>query len=339
MANTSHINQIQTLSENTSLVKLIAGGRPLRETETYDGSIMYVVLDWVGIITEVPFTKSDDTYYKNCLSAWDKLRITFESNLTILKFRSRMTINYNNKSYEGMDEEDLLFMATVIGRNETTEAINRLMIRLGLYAYYSEKYGIQPPSQSTEPLTIEDYRAHQADRFKGIKDLATKASDYTKNAENGVFFAHMNNLLLWAVCKSTAPEIKYLRANALLENMGLKTFGTNSKEPNKTNVQTSVNYLDEDEMKRLARLTDMVYISVEEFESQGGFTLREFITTIKSIIHMLRREVLMNDYKSKYTPKEATQKVEQEFEEYRQLLLSKISSNKQLPAQLKLFDD
>lgn len=103
---------------------------------------------------------------------------------------------------------------------------------------------------------IRDIRASEARFYSQILDVIATAVDYQKGDDrNRVFFGRIQNKLHFAVTGQTAAEILAIRANPTEPNMGL----TNFKGPKvrKGDVTVAKNYLLEDEIRTLNRLTTM----------------------------------------------------------------------------------
>jgi len=69
---------------------------------------------------------------------------------------------------------------------------------------------------------IREIRASERRFYQKITDIYATSSDYDKDAPmTKEFFANVQNKLLFAITKNTAPEIIYERADAEKKSMGL----------------------------------------------------------------------------------------------------------------------
>ena len=101
---------------------------------------------------------------------------------------------------------------------------------------------------------IREIRLSERRIYLKITDIFALASDYDKNsAITRQFFAFIQNQLHFAIAGGTAAEIIFERANKTKDNMGLSTwkYAPDGKIL-KTDVTIAKNYLEENELKRLA---------------------------------------------------------------------------------------
>ena len=109
---------------------------------------------------------------------------------------------------------------------------------------------------------IRDIRASEKRFYQKIRDLFMLSEDYDisdKNTE--LFFAEIQNKLLFAVTKSTAAEIISHRAKADLPNMGLTTW--KGSRVRKEDIFIAKNYLKEDEIDMLNRMVTLFLDTAE----------------------------------------------------------------------------
>lgn len=104
---------------------------------------------------------------------------------------------------------------------------------------------------------IRDIRASEKRFYQKVRDIfATTSVDYDGRSETArTFFATIQNKLLYAVTGRTAAELITDRADATHPTMGLTTWKGNRIR--KGDVIVSKNYLTEDELSELNRLTTM----------------------------------------------------------------------------------
>jgi hypothetical protein len=105
---------------------------------------------------------------------------------------------------------------------------------------------------------IREIRASEANVYRELREIIALCSDYAAMDEHrkNVFFASVQNKLLYAVTGMTAQEIRVSRAVGTRENMGLTTW--KGRQPNKRDIETAKNFLADAEMKDLNRFTNML---------------------------------------------------------------------------------
>ena len=109
---------------------------------------------------------------------------------------------------------------------------------------------------------IRDIRASEKRFYQKVRDLFALSSDYqTREKETSVFFAEVQNKLLYATTRHTAAEIIVERADPSQPNMALTTWS--GSRVRKQDIIVAKNYLTEDEVDTLNRL---VVIFLEQAE-------------------------------------------------------------------------
>lgn len=109
---------------------------------------------------------------------------------------------------------------------------------------------------------IREIRASEKRFYQKVRDLFALSSDYQDDEKNAqLFFAEVQNKLLYAVTQHTAAEIIVQRANANTPNMNLTTW--KGSRVRKADVIIAKNYLSADEIDSLNRL---VVIFLEQAE-------------------------------------------------------------------------
>lgn len=109
---------------------------------------------------------------------------------------------------------------------------------------------------------IREIRASEKRFYQKVRELFALSSDYQANEQGAqLFFAEVQNKLLYAVTQHTAAEIIRDRANASAPNMGLTTW--EGSRVRKADVIVAKNYLSADEVDTLNRL---VVIFLEQAE-------------------------------------------------------------------------
>ncbi len=109
---------------------------------------------------------------------------------------------------------------------------------------------------------IREIRASEKRFYQKVRDLFSLSSDYRGNdAGTQLFFAEVQNKLLYAVTQKTAAELIVARANPAEPNMALTTW--EGSRVRKADVVVAKNYLTADEVDTLNRL---VVIFLEQAE-------------------------------------------------------------------------
>lgn len=114
---------------------------------------------------------------------------------------------------------------------------------------------------------IRDIRASEKRFYQKVRDLFALSSDYDKTDQaTQVFFATVQNLLIYAVTQKTAAELITARANAADPNFGLLAW--KGDKVRKTDIVVAKNYLTEDEIDTLNRLV-VIFLETAELRAKG----------------------------------------------------------------------
>ena len=109
---------------------------------------------------------------------------------------------------------------------------------------------------------IREIRASEKRFYQKVRDLFALSSDYRAGDTSAqLFFAEVQNKLIYAVTRHTAAELIVARANAAQPNMALTTW--EGSRVRKADVIVAKNYLQSDEVDTLNRL---VVIFLEQAE-------------------------------------------------------------------------
>jgi hypothetical protein len=109
---------------------------------------------------------------------------------------------------------------------------------------------------------IREIRASEKRFYQKVRDLFALSADYQADDRNAqLFFAEVQNKLLFAVAQKTAAEIVVSRADPASPNMALTTWS--ATRVRKSDVIIAKNYLSADEVDTLNRL---VVIFLEQAE-------------------------------------------------------------------------
>jgi hypothetical protein len=113
---------------------------------------------------------------------------------------------------------------------------------------------------------IREIRASEVRVYQRIREIFALASDYVEDEqETKIFFAFMQNKMHFAAAGMTAAEIVRKRADAKKANMGLTSW--KGGRVLKRDVATAKNYLNEEEIDTLNRITVM-FLDQAEFRAQ-----------------------------------------------------------------------
>ena len=122
---------------------------------------------------------------------------------------------------------------------------------------------------------------------------------------------------LIAVIGHTAAELIYTRANANKENMGLTNW-KNSPDGliYKYDVSIAKNYLTEEELNKLNRLTLAFLDYAEDMAYEHTvMTMNDWINATDKLLKFREKNIL--NHSGKITHKEAVDKAESEYDKYR----------------------
>ncbi len=114
---------------------------------------------------------------------------------------------------------------------------------------------------------IRDIRASEKRFYQKVRDLFALCSDYDKtDRSTQVFFATVQNLLIYAVTQKTAAELVTVRANPADPHFGLLAW--KGDKVRKTDVVVAKNYLTEDEIDTLNRLV-VIFLETAELRAKS----------------------------------------------------------------------
>jgi len=114
---------------------------------------------------------------------------------------------------------------------------------------------------------IRDIRASEKRFYQKLRELFALASDYdSSDKATQMFFAEVQNKLLYATTQQTAAELITTRANADKSNMGLTNW--QGSIVRKQDIYTAKNYLTNDEIDTLNRLT-VIFLETAELRAKN----------------------------------------------------------------------
>ncbi len=114
---------------------------------------------------------------------------------------------------------------------------------------------------------IRDIRASEKRFYQKVRDLFALSSDYDKTDKaTQVFFATVQNLLIFAVTRKTAAELITTRANPADPHFGLRAW--KGDKVRKADIVVAKNYLTEDEIDTLNRLV-VIFLETAELRAKS----------------------------------------------------------------------
>ena len=139
---------------------------------------------------------------------------------------------------------------------------------------------------------IRDIRASEKRFYQKVRDLLALSSDYDKTDKaTQMFFAETQNKLLYAVTHQTAAEIIVSRADASQPNMALTSWKGNVVR--KQDIYTAKNYLKDDEIDVLNRLTVLFLDSAElRVKERKDLTLNYWRNNVDALLNFQNKDVL-----------------------------------------------
>lgn len=139
---------------------------------------------------------------------------------------------------------------------------------------------------------IRDIRASEKRFYQKVRDLLALSSDYDKTDKaTQMFFAETQNKLLYAVTHQTAAEIIVSRADASQPNMALTSWKGNVVR--KQDIYTAKNYLKDDEIDMLNRLTVLFLDSAElRVKERKDLTLSYWRNNVDALLNFQNKDVL-----------------------------------------------
>jgi len=141
-------------------------------------------------------------------------------------------------------------------------------------------------------VRIRDIRASEKRFYQKVRDLLALSSDYDKTDKaTQMFFAETQNKLLYAVTHQTAAEIIVSRADASQPNMALTSW--NGNVVRKQDIYTAKNYLKDDEIDMLNRLTVLFLDSAElRVKERKDLTLNYWRNNVDALLNFQNKDVL-----------------------------------------------
>ncbi len=175
---------------------------------------------------------------------------------------------------------------------------------------------------------IKEIRASERMLYQQIKDIYALSADYDNDRQQTMlFFAKVQNKLLFAISGKTGPEIIHSRVDSNKENIGLTSF-KNSPDGRvtKQDVEIAKNYLQEPEMKELRYIVNLFLDYAEhKAESEEKIFMREWEILLDDFLTFNKKEILPRA--GSISLEKALEKAHNEYFKYRENL--KISEKKE----------
>jgi len=158
---------------------------------------------------------------------------------------------------------------------------------------------------------IRDIRTSEKRFYQKIRDLFSLSEDYDKtDKKTELFFAEVQNKLLFATTHHTAAEIIIQRAKAEDLNMGLTSW--KGSRVRKEDVIIAKNYLSEDEIDTLNRMVTLFLDTAElRIKEQIPLSTDFWKQEADSVIQFSRKPLLLN--KGKVSNEQAKDFAEKQY--------------------------
>lgn len=166
---------------------------------------------------------------------------------------------------------------------------------------------------------IRVIRVSERMSYQKITDIfMTTSVDYNKDSKEAyTFFKIVQNKLHYAITGHTAAELIFERANADKVNMGLTNW-KNSPDGliYKYDVGIAKNYLTEEELKKLERLTVSFLDYAEDMALEHKImTMNDWILATDKLLKFRDKKIL--SHSGNISHKQAVEKAENEYEKFR----------------------
>lgn len=141
---------------------------------------------------------------------------------------------------------------------------------------------------------IRDIRASEKRFYQKVRDLFALSVDYDHDPDvTGLFFAEVQNKMLFAVTQHTAAEIVVQRADPNQSNMALTAW--KSGRVRKEDVITAKNYLRAEEIDQLNRIVTL-FLDFAELRTlqRSNIRMADWRQNVDSFIQFTERPLLQN---------------------------------------------
>jgi hypothetical protein len=139
---------------------------------------------------------------------------------------------------------------------------------------------------------IRSIRASEKRFYQKVREMYATAIDYDPTSPTSqVFFATVQNKMLWAITGHTAAEIDKLRSDPSAMNMGLTSWS--GSVVRKADVVTAKNYLASEEIHELDRIVTM-FLDYAEDQAQRrqSMTMADWAGKLDAFLSLNERDLL-----------------------------------------------
>jgi hypothetical protein len=162
---------------------------------------------------------------------------------------------------------------------------------------------------------IRDIRSSEKRFYQKVLEIYATSVDYDPRADaSTLFFKTVQNKMHYAAHGQTAAEVIYTHANAAKDHMGLTHWDGQhqGKPPRKADAMVAKNYLSEDKIEPLNRVTT-AYLEFAELQAQGrrAMHMADWIAKLDEFLKLADRGVLTGAGRISHAA--AMAKVEAEF--------------------------
>lgn len=143
---------------------------------------------------------------------------------------------------------------------------------------------------------IRDIRSSEKRFYQKVLEIYATSVDYDPRAESSTrFFKTVQNKMHYAAHGQTAAEVIYTHADASKDHMGLTHWDgqKQGKPPRKADAMIAKNYLSEEQIEPLNRVTT-AYLEFAELQAQGRrpMHMADWIAKLDEFLKLADREIL-----------------------------------------------
>lgn len=153
---------------------------------------------------------------------------------------------------------------------------------------------LEADKKAREELFAEIRRIRTSDKeaYRKITDILATSYDYDPNAPMvRLMFAHLQNLVHYAIHGHTAAELIVERVGVEKPNLGLQTW--KGKKVTKADVKVAKNYLKPDELSKMQRLAEGLLLDAELLCELGrGMSMQDWMDLLEGKMKLLSLPLL-----------------------------------------------
>ncbi len=277
-------------------------GRPAINAPFFNDSIWFTQKQIAELFdTNVP---NINEHIKNIYSSQE-----LPENTTIREFRIVV-----NRGFRGEVEEPVLHynldMVIAVGYRVNTKKATefRIWATQVLHEYIQKGFALddnrfkeayQSDKEYFKELRerIKEIRASEKMLYQQIKLIYSLSADYNHDkTQTMLFFAKVQNKLLFAISGKTAPEIIHSRVDSNKNNVGLTDYKNSPDGPIlKSDVEVAKNYLLEPELKELRYIVNLFLDYAEhKAEAEEKIFMKEWEGVLDDFLAFNKKEILSN---------------------------------------------